>query len=114
MDIKREVQIDKLLKKGIALLIYGARQVGKTTLVKNFLLKNKSKFRQHTGEDIQLQILFKDLSIADLDEFVENLEILIIDEAQILENLGRGIKLILDRLLLILNKFHLKKILLHY
>ena len=97
MDIKREVQIDQLLKKGKALLIYGARQVGKTTLVKNFLLKNKSKFRQHTGEDIQLQILFKDLSIADLDEFVENLEILIIDEAQILENLGRGIKLILDR-----------------
>ena len=97
IEISREIKIKKLLKLGKALIIYGARQVGKTTLIKHFLAKEDSNFRQHTGEDIQLQILFKDLSISDLDEFVENIEILVIDKAQILENLGLGIKLILDR-----------------
>ena len=44
MDIKREVQIDKLLKKGKALLIYGARQVGKTTLALQIAAQTQSLY----------------------------------------------------------------------
>ena len=96
--IKRNVDLNKYLKKNKVLIIYGARQVGKTTLVKNFLSTTNLKFSFYTGDDIQF---VKDLSKCDLytiKNLVGNIELLVIDEAQKIENIGRALKLIVDNI----------------
>ena len=96
--IKRNVDLNKYLKKNKVLIIYGARQVGKTTLVKNFLSTTNLKFSFYTGDDIQFA---KDLSRCDLytiKNLVGNIELLVIDEAQKIENIGRALKLIVDNI----------------
>jgi predicted AAA+ superfamily ATPase len=42
--IKRIFDISKKIEKGKVLMIYGPRQVGKTTLVKSFMDKTKLKY----------------------------------------------------------------------
>lgn len=96
--IKRNVDLDKYLEKNKVLIIYGARQVGKTTLVKEYLSKTDLKYSFYTGDDIQFA---KDLSKCDLyliKKIVSGVQLLVIDEAQKIENIGRALKLIVDNI----------------
>ena len=96
--IKRSINLNKYLEKNKVLIIYGARQVGKTTLVKDFLSKTKLKYSFYTGDDIQFA---KDLSKCDLHtvkRIVNDVELLVIDEAQKIENIGRALKMIVDNI----------------
>jgi predicted AAA+ superfamily ATPase len=96
-SIQRALNLDKLVKPGRALVLYGARQVGKTTLIQEFLKNYTSRYKIYTGEDISLQLLFNELKLSELDNLVNTLDLLVIDEALIITNLGKGIKLIIDR-----------------
>lgn len=96
--IKRNIDLNQYLEKNKVLIIYGARQVGKTTLVKEFLSKTKLKHAFYTGDDIQFA---NDLSKCDLytiKRLVGDIELLVIDEAQKIENIGRALKLIVDNI----------------
>ncbi|KUK76544.1 MAG: Putative ATPase (AAA+ superfamily), partial [candidate division WS6 bacterium 34_10] len=96
--IKRSIDLNKYLEKNKVLIIYGARQVGKTTLVKNFLSNTNLKYSFYTGDDIQFA---KDLSKCDLytiKKLVGDIELLVIDEAQKIDNIGRALKLIVDNI----------------
>lgn len=53
--LSRFVEIDKLLKQGKALVIYGPRGVGKTTLLTKFLESTRWKYRLDSGENIRMQ-----------------------------------------------------------
>lgn len=85
---------DKLFKKKVIILI-GARQVGKTTLLRQ-ILREKENVLWLNGDEMQIQNLFENAS-ADrlLAEFGDS-KIVILDEAQRIKNIGLRLKLIAD------------------
>ena len=85
---------DKLFKGKVVVLV-GARQVGKTTLLKQ-VLREKENVLWLNGDEIQTQNLFENAS-ADrlLAEFGDS-KIEILDEAQRIKNIGLRLKLIAD------------------
>lgn len=96
--LKRSLIIEKQLNKGKVLIIYGPRQVGKTTLVKNFLKKYNKVYILKTGDDL---IFANDLSQCSLDllkTIVPENSLLVIDEAQKIPNIGRALKLVIDNI----------------
>lgn len=94
--IKRQLQIKKELQKGKVLIIYGARQVGKTTLINEFLKDSKLKYKFASGDDLQLGLELSQCTQKSTDEFVAEYELIIIDEAQRIENIGLALKLMVD------------------
>jgi len=95
--IKRALNIEKSIKKGKVLMIYGPRQVGKTTLVNEFLLKTKLKYRYDTGDNFEVANNLSKCTYASTDEHVGGYELIVIDEAQKIENIGNALKLMVDR-----------------
>lgn len=85
------------LKKNRALVIYGPRRVGKTTLVENFLNEYPGHSRLVSGEDLEIQNILSSNRFKDIIEFCEGVELLAIDEAQATPNIGRGLKIIVDQ-----------------
>ena len=87
---------DDLLKPNKVLVIYGPRQVGKTTLVREYLEHTPFKYRLHTGEDLRVQSVLSSRDLKSLRDFSEGLELLVIDEAQRVPEVGVGLKLLVD------------------
>ncbi len=85
---------NNLGKKPI-IVLYGARQVGKTTLVKNILTDFKNPLYLQ-GDDPKDILLLEKKSGKELQTLVSNHDIIIIDEAQQVENIGNILKLIAD------------------
>lgn len=81
-----------------AVIIYGPRRCGKTTLLNKFTEKTKEEYLFVSGEDITVQEYLSSQSIEKLKNFVGKNKILIIDEAQKVKNIGLNIKLILDNI----------------
>ncbi|MDR2146585.1 MAG: ATP-binding protein [Tannerella sp.] len=85
------------LHKNKALILLGARQVGKTTLLEN-LSKNWNNVVWLTGDEMETQRLFENPTISRLKAEFAGVKFMIIDEAQRLMNVGLGLKLITDHL----------------
>lgn len=88
--------LDKYVVPGKVLLIFGPRRTGKTTLIQNFLEKTSLKYLFVTGDDIQMQILQSSKNTNDILEFVEGYELLVVDEAQQIPDVGAGLKILVD------------------
>ncbi len=85
------------LKDNKVVVIYGSRQVGKTTLVVDILKDVKEKYLFLSGEDRKNKWLSSQ-SIDVLRENIGNNKLLIIDEAQKIDNIGLNLKLIVDHI----------------
>ena len=97
MKILRVYQdLEKYLQPNKVLVIFGPRQVGKTTLVKDFLDQTSMKWRYETGDDSRMREIFSSLDRTLITEFVKGYDILVIDEAQRIENIGTALKIIVD------------------
>ncbi len=96
MHIPRHYNIEAFLKPGKALVIYGPRQVGKTTLLNDFLKSTRYKYKLDQGDNIVTQNLFKSQVFDDLFAYVSGYDLLVIDEAQNIENIGMGLKILVD------------------
>lgn len=79
-------------------IIYGPRQAGKTTLIKSLFSENDNQIQFFIGDDLYVQDLLKNNDLESLKRVVGNSGILIIDEAQRIENIGLSLKLIIDHL----------------
>ncbi len=79
-----------------AIIIYGARQVGKTTLVKNILNKYPEKARYINCELISNKENLETTDHIKLKSFLGNSEIIILDEAQKIRDIGLTLKIIVD------------------
>lgn len=90
-------RLKNILKPGKVVIIYGPRRVGKTTLIKKFL-ENEKNALFVTGEDIFVQKILSSQSIEQLKRFIGNKDLLVIDEAQEITNIGLNLKLIVDHL----------------
>ena len=88
--------LNTYLKPKKALIIFGPRQIGKTTLLQNFLAESNLKYKFTTGDNIQTQHILGSQDMSVLSEYVENIECLAIDEAQKIPNIGLGLKMLVD------------------
>lgn len=94
---KREYDdLQKLLKKGKVVVIYGPRRVGKTTLIANFLKNTKLKCKFVSGDNIEVRNILSSQSSDTIGKFIENYELIAIDEAQRIPNIGLGLKILVD------------------
>jgi len=94
----RNLILDKYLKENKVLIIYGPRQVGKTTLVKKYLLDYKGTYVYKTGDDLVFSLDFSKCSLEIMRQIVAENSLLVIDEAQKIPNIGRALKLIVDNI----------------
>jgi uncharacterized protein len=94
--ISRAIHIEKLLKPKKVLILYGARRVGKTTLLKEFLSKTKLKYRLDSGDNIRIQHIFDSQNFNTILEYAEGYDLIALDEAQQIKNIGMGLKILVD------------------
>ena len=94
---KLEKTIQEKLNKGKAIILMGARQVGKTTLVKD-LFKGSDEMIWLNGDELDVQNLFSTISASRLKLLFGNKKYVVIDEAQRIRDIGLKLKLITDEL----------------
>ena len=86
---------DWLFQKKIVVL-YGARQVGKTTLSKEIIKKYGNKGKYINCEFIRNQEMFSSPNPEKIKLFLEDYQIAILDEAQKVNNIGIVLKVLID------------------
>lgn len=98
--IKRILQdsIADRLKPGKAVLVFGARRVGKTVLLKRLVQEFKGKSLLLNGEDYDALALLENQSVANYRHLLEGVDLLAIDEAQNIPDIGHKLKLIVDEM----------------
>ncbi len=82
--------------KGKAIVIIGARQVGKTTLIKTILDNKEYLFLD--GDNPTIRESLSNINFELLKTIIGKNKIIFIDEAQRIENIGLTIKMIIDQL----------------
>jgi predicted AAA+ superfamily ATPase len=88
-----------LIQPGKAIVIYGARRVGKTTLLMQFLKSiNDELVLFVNGDDVVAREFLENQSIEKLKDFVGSHQYLVIDEAQYVQRIGSSLKLIVDHI----------------
>jgi len=89
--------IQNVLNKNKAIILLGARQTGKTTLLK-LLFENEKNLLWLNGDEADVNNMFVHASSTSLRAAIGNHETVIIDEAQRIENVGLKLKLITDQI----------------
>jgi len=98
--IKRKLQsviLDRLFK-GKAIILLGPRQTGKTTLLKEIVKGLNHKVMWLDADEPIVRNQLTGVNISDLKKLIGNNEILVIDEAQQIKNIGLTLKLITDHI----------------
>lgn len=93
---KLEHRIKEKLGKGKAIIILGARQTGKTTLLKKMFSKKEVIWLD--GDEIDVREMFENASSALLKVRFAKYKTIVIDEAQRINEVGLRLKLITDQL----------------
>jgi uncharacterized protein len=88
--------LENYLKPNKVLVIYGPRQAGKTTLVQQYLARCNLKYRLDSGDNIKIQNLLSSQDFNLLQEYVAGIELLVVDEAQKIPNIGIALKILVD------------------
>jgi len=88
-------KLEKILKNGLVAILYGARQVGKTTLAKE-LAKQFDRSLYLNCDDPNVVASLTNKSAIELKSYIGDVSLAIIDEGQRVENIGITIKLIHD------------------
>lgn len=83
--------------KGKAIVLIGARQVGKTTLLKD-LTRNYENVVWLNADEPDVRALFDSPNSSILKKELNNAKIVVLDEAQRIKNIGLKLKLITDQL----------------
>lgn len=81
-----------------AVLIFGARRVGKTILMRQLISDFSGKTMLLNGEDYDTLALLQERSIANYRHLLEGVDLLAIDEAQNIPDIGSKLKLIADEI----------------
>ncbi len=89
--------LDARLMPNKVLVIYGPRRVGKTTLLQNYLKQTTLKYKLDSGDNIRTQQILSSQDFSQILPYVEGYELLAIDEAQNIPNIGMGLKIIVDQ-----------------
>jgi len=90
--------LGKYLKPNKVLVIYGPRRVGKTTLLNNFLLGSNLKYKLDSGDNIKTREILASQDFDVLKNYAAGYELIAIDEAQRIPNVGFGLKILADQI----------------
>jgi uncharacterized protein len=98
MKINRllQSQIRSSLLPGKVVVLYGPRQVGKTTLVKELLAVEKRRSRFINADELIYREALASQDRRRLDELLGDAELLVIDEAQRVPEIGLNLKILID------------------
>ncbi len=89
-----EKTIKEKLFKGKAITLFGARQVGKTTLVKRILPEYGDKGGYLNCESLSVERGLSELEPSKIKSFLRNYKLVVLDEAQNIPDIGKVLKLI--------------------
>lgn len=96
--IPRQIQdiIFNRIKENKVILLYGTRRVGKTKLLEAIRDKYNSPCLFLNAEDIEVQALLERRTFANYKGIVGDYKLIMIDEAQNIENIGKHLKFLID------------------
>ena len=89
---------EDLLRDNKIVILYGSRQVGKTTLANKILDELNFKSLRINAEEMQYQSVLSSRDLKKLRALIGEHEILFIDEAQYIEEAGLNLKLVHDHI----------------
>ncbi len=89
--------LDAYLQPNKVLLIYGPRRVGKTTLLRHFLNQTTLRYKLDSGDNVRTQQLLSSQDFSQILPYVEGYDLLALDEAQGIPNVGMALKIIVDQ-----------------
>lgn len=92
-----EKTVRERLNTGKAIILFGARQVGKTTLLKT-LFGDSREVLWLNGDEMDVQSLFANSSASRFRAIFGNKKIIVVDEAQRITDIGLRLKLITDQI----------------
>ena len=101
MYITRKIEksiLNTLIETNDIIVLYGARQVGKTTLINKVIEKVSLRVLKINAEELKYASLFSSRDLEKMATLVANYDVLFIDEAQTIENIGINIKILHDAL----------------
>lgn len=84
------------LKPNKVLVLYGPRQVGKTTLVKALEEVSERRIKYDTGDDYRIEEIWNSRDLSRLKDYIAGYDTVIVDEAQRITGIGTGLKLLID------------------
>lgn len=91
--------LPELLVPNKVLLIYGARRVGKTDLLRQFLSdQNPTDYLWLNGDDQLTEALLAERTVSNYQRLLGTKKLLVIDEAQRIPEIGLKLKLMVDEL----------------
>jgi uncharacterized protein len=97
MNFSRINTISRNIVPKRVLVVYGPRRVGKTTSLEHYLeTQNNIKIFSSVGDDIKIRELFNSEDKNKILDFARPFNIIAIDEAQNIEKIGIGVKMIID------------------
>jgi predicted AAA+ superfamily ATPase len=99
MKIERYLlsQLQDAITPGKVVVLYGPRQVGKTTLVTELLDKTDLKAQLINADELRYREALASQDRQVLGNLLADNELLIIDEAQRVENIGLNLKILVDQ-----------------
>jgi predicted AAA+ superfamily ATPase len=95
-DLQKKI-IDNL-KPNRVVLVFGARRVGKTVLITHIFNQFDGKKIMMNGEDYDTLALLENRSISNYRNLLNGVELLVIDEAQHIPEIGLKLKLMVDEI----------------
>lgn len=98
--IKRKLEstISSRFFKGKAIILFGPRQSGKSTLMETLLQAQSKPWLYLNGDEADLRELLTDTTSTRLKTMIGNHQLVFIDEAQRIPNIGLTLKLFTDQL----------------
>ena len=97
-----ERKLSKVIKeqlfRGKAIILVGSRQVGKTTLLGELVRQSDKRILSLNCDEPEVQTMLTDTNVAKLRTIIGNNELVVIDEAQKVNNIGLTLKLIVDNI----------------
>jgi predicted AAA+ superfamily ATPase len=96
--IKRLYELDpqSLVRKGKVITLYGARRVGKTMLMEKVLSNIQDRIFKGMGDDFDLVAILGSRKVETYRLFFSPYDVIYIDEAQYIPNIGACAKLLID------------------
>jgi len=101
MNIQRQIEttcLEHLASSRKVMLIYGPRQVGKTTLVKQLGKISGLKAKYISADLLENENLLMQRDLKSLSDLTEGYQLLIIDEAQRIQDIGLTLKILYDEI----------------
>jgi len=98
MVIQRAIQqtLQAQLQSNKVILLTGARRVGKTVLMNQLADAFDGPTLMLNGEDLDTATLINDRRVANYRRWLGDTRLLLIDEAQVIPDVGRSLKLLID------------------